>query len=162
MLLALNINLITGTHYLLVVKTCFILVSLFSFSVRTSRYVVLCNEIKTFLWFMVTIIASDLPACLPKFQLTSHLALLQAKMVSLNMPLKHCCVQVNCPQLHARLAWKNVDHHETKFFSLHDLQLFLLDHEVKVWSDYWTLSSPFENFCMVTQDQNFFYFTFLP
>ena len=26
---------------------------------------------------MVTIIASDLPACLPKFQLTSHLALLQ-------------------------------------------------------------------------------------
>ena len=89
---------------------------------------------------MVTIIASDLPACLPKFQLTSHLISapserflinirFQAKIVSLNMPLKHCCLQVNCPQLHARLARENVDHHETKFFSL---QLFLLDHEVKV------------------------------
>ena len=88
---------------------------------------------------MVTIIASDLPACLPKFQLTSHLALLQngfwlildfkPKWWALTVPLKHCCLQVNCPQLHARLARENVDHHETKFFSL---QLFLVDHEVKV------------------------------
>lgn len=111
MLSALNSNLKTGTHHLLVVKTCFILVSLFSFSVRTSRYVVLCNEIKTFLWLynyghdnskwstrLSTEVSINLSLSAPSERFLINIRF-QAKMVSLNMPLKHCCVQANCPQL---------------------------------------------------------------